>query len=91
MLGRTGMFLSNDPKDFKKGFAELNQKLVSIADGRYVLSYCSTKRKGSHKLEIEIETPGGRGEGLAQVQRRRLQPEPVLAQDASRCSKRSRR
>jgi hypothetical protein len=59
MLGRTGVFLSNDPKDFKKGFAELNQKLVSIADGRYVLSYCSTKKKGQHKLEIEIETPSG--------------------------------
>ena len=59
MLGRTGVFLSNDPKDFKKGFAELNEKLVSIADGRYVLSYCSTKKKGQHKLEIEIETPGG--------------------------------
>ena len=59
MLGRTGVFLSNDPKDFKKGFAELNEKLVSIADGRYVLSYCSTKKKGQHKLEIEIETPSG--------------------------------
>jgi hypothetical protein len=59
MLGKTGNFLSNDPKAFKKGFAEINQKLVSLADGRYVLSYCSTKRKGSHKLEIEIETPNG--------------------------------
>ena len=37
----------------------MNQKLVSLADGRYVLSYCSTKRKGSHKLEIEIDTPAG--------------------------------
>jgi hypothetical protein len=59
MLGRTGTFFSTDPKDFKKGFAEINQKLVSLADGRYVLSYCSTKRKGSHKLEIEIDTPAG--------------------------------
>jgi hypothetical protein len=59
MLGRTGVFLSNDPKDFKKGFAEINQKLVTVAEGRYVLSFCSTKRKGSHKLEIEVTTPGG--------------------------------
>jgi hypothetical protein len=59
MLGRTGTFISNDPRAFKKGFEEINQKLVSIADGRYVLSYCSTKRKGKHKLEIEIETPNG--------------------------------
>jgi len=59
MLGRTGVFLSNDPKAFKKGFEEVNQKMVSLADGRYVFSFCSTKRKGKHKLEIEIETPAG--------------------------------
>src|SRR4029078_12093545 len=59
MLGRTGTYLSNDPKAFKKGFEEINQKLVSLADGRYVFSFCSTKRKGSHKLEIQIETPNG--------------------------------
>jgi hypothetical protein len=61
MLGRTGTFLSNDPKAFKKGFEEINQKLVSLADGRYVLSYCPTKRKGSHKVEIEVDAPGGEG------------------------------
>jgi hypothetical protein len=60
MLARAGTFLSNDPRAFKKGFEEINQKLVSLADGRYVLSYCSTKRKGSsHKLEVEVETPNG--------------------------------
>ena len=59
MLGKTGVILSNDPRGFKKAFDEVNQKLVSLADGRYVLSYCSTKRKGSHKLEIEIDTPAG--------------------------------
>jgi hypothetical protein len=59
MLGRTGTYLSNDPKAFKKGFEEINQKLVSLADGRYVFSFCSTKRKGSHKLEIQIDTPTG--------------------------------
>ena len=59
MLGRTGSFISNDPRAFKKGFDEVNQKLVSLADGRYVFSFCSTKRKGSHKLEVEIETPAG--------------------------------
>jgi hypothetical protein len=60
MLARAGTYLSNDPRAFKKGFEEINQKLVSLADGRYVLSFCSTKRKGSsHKLEIEVETPVG--------------------------------
>jgi hypothetical protein len=59
MLGRTGTFLSNDPKAFKKGFDEINGKLVSLADGRYVLSFCSTKRKGKHKVEVAIDTPAG--------------------------------
>jgi hypothetical protein len=59
MLGKTGSILSNDPRGFKKAFEEMNQKLVSLADGRYVFSFCSTKRKGSHKLEIEIDTPAG--------------------------------
>ena len=59
MLGRTGVFLSTDPRGFKKGFEEINQKLVSLADGRYVFSFCSTKRKGSHKLEVQIDTPAG--------------------------------
>jgi von Willebrand factor type A domain len=59
MLGRTGSFISNDPRAFKKGFEEINQKMVSLADGRYVFSFCSTKRKGSHKLEVQIETPAG--------------------------------
>ncbi|HEY7375323.1 MAG TPA: VWA domain-containing protein [Polyangia bacterium] len=59
MLGRTGTFLSNDPKAFKKGFEEINSKLVSLADGRYVLSFCSTKRKGKHKVEVAIDTPTG--------------------------------
>jgi len=59
MLGRTGTFLSNDPKDYKKGFDEINKKLVSLADGSYVFSFCSTKRKGKHKLEIAIDTPSG--------------------------------
>jgi hypothetical protein len=59
MLGKTGSILSNDPRGFKKAFEEINQKLVSLADGKYVFSFCSTKRKGSHKLEIEIDTPGG--------------------------------
>ena len=59
MLGKTEAILSTDPRGFKKGFEEVNQKLVSLADGKYVFSFCSTKRKGSHKLEVEIETPNG--------------------------------
>src|SRR5204862_7368654 len=42
MLGRTGVFLSNDQPGRKKGFAELKQELVSLADRRYVWPYCPT-------------------------------------------------
>ena len=43
----------------KKGFDEVAKKLTSDVDGRYVFSYCSPKRKGDHKAEIEIVAPGG--------------------------------
>lgn len=60
-LGRTGIFLSNEPRDFKKGFDEIGQKMITIGEGRYVLSFCSTKKKGNHKLEIEVVAPNDSG------------------------------
>ena len=60
-IGKTGLFLSNEPRDFKKGFDEIGQKLITVAEGRYVLSFCSTKKKGSHKLEIEVVGPNDTG------------------------------
>ena len=60
-LGRSGTFLSNNPKAYKKGFEEIAQKLTADADGRYVFSYCSPKRKGNHKVEVEAVTPHDRG------------------------------
>jgi hypothetical protein len=61
-LGRSGgSFLSSNPKAFKEGFAEIGKKLTADADGRYVFSYCSPKRKGSHKVEVEAVTPKDRG------------------------------
>jgi len=58
-IGRNGVFLSSDLKSYKKGFDEVAKKLTSDVDGRYVFSYCSPKRKGDHKAEIEIVAPGG--------------------------------
>jgi hypothetical protein len=60
-LGRAGVFLSNDPKAFKTGFKEIAQKLTATTDGRYVFSYCSPKRRGTHKAEIEVVTSKARG------------------------------
>jgi hypothetical protein len=60
-LGRSGTFLSNNPQAFKKGFVEIAQKLTSTTDGRYVFSYCSPKRKGNHKVEVEAVTTKQRG------------------------------
>jgi hypothetical protein len=60
-LGRSGAFLSNNPQAFKKGFTEIAQKLTSTTDGRYVFSYCSPKRKGNHKVEVEAVTSKERG------------------------------
>jgi len=60
-LGRSGTYLSSNPKNYKDGFAEIGKKLTNDADGRYVFSYCSPKRKGSHKVEVEAVTPKDRG------------------------------
>jgi hypothetical protein len=54
--GRSGLYTSKQPKDTKKGFADIADKLEAGASNRYVLSYCSPKRKGDHKLEIVVET-----------------------------------
>src|SRR5262249_55863235 len=60
-LGRSGTFLSNNPKNYKEGFAEIGKKLTADADGRYVFSYCSPKRRGDHKVEVEAVTTHDRG------------------------------
>ena len=60
-IGRNGVFLSSNLKAYKKGFEEVSQKLTADTDGRYVFSYCSPKRKGDHKAEVEILAPVGQG------------------------------
>jgi hypothetical protein len=60
-IGHSGIFISNDPKVLKKGFDQVIAKLNSTSDGRYVLSYCSPKRKGAHEVKIEIAIPGDSG------------------------------
>jgi len=60
-LGRSGTYVSFNPKNFKEGFADIAKKLTADADGRYVFSYCSPKRRGSHRVEVEAVTPKDRG------------------------------
>jgi hypothetical protein len=60
-LGRSGTYLSNNPKNYKDGFAEIGKKLTADADGRYVFSYCSPKRRGDHRVEVEAVTSHDRG------------------------------
>jgi hypothetical protein len=66
-LGRSGAYVSFNPKNFKEGFDDIAKKLTADADGRYVFSYCSPKRRGSHRVDAE----GARSPHV-QVQRRRL-------------------
>jgi len=63
-LGRAGAFLSNDPKAFKAGFTDIAKKLTATTDGRYVFSYCSPKRRGTHKSEVEVVTSKARGRAM---------------------------
>ena len=65
--------LSDNPKEFKRGFEDAIKKLAGYSEGKYVFAYCSPKRRGSHKLEIEVVTSKENGRLHAEVQRRRLQ------------------
>jgi hypothetical protein len=55
-IARTDAFYSTDPKEMGTGFTHLSQHLSVAAEGHYLLSYCSPKRKGEHDLEIEVST-----------------------------------
>jgi hypothetical protein len=58
------VFLSNNPQAFKAGFQEIAQKLTATTDGRYVFSYCSPKRRGAHRAEVEVVTSKARGRAM---------------------------
>jgi hypothetical protein len=60
-IARTDAFYSTQSKDLRVGFTQLGKHLESASLGHYVLSYCSPKRKGEHKLEIEVVTETDRG------------------------------
>jgi hypothetical protein len=60
-IGHSGIFVSNDPKTFKKGFEQVTAKLAKVSDGRYIFSYCTPKRKGDHELQLEVAIPGDTG------------------------------
>jgi hypothetical protein len=55
-IARTDAFYSTSTGDLEVGFTHLSKHLEGGAAGQYLLSYCSPKRKGEHKLEIEIVT-----------------------------------
>jgi hypothetical protein len=55
-IARTDAFYSTDLKEMGTGFTHLSKHLAVVAEGHYLLSYCSPKRKGEHDLEIEIST-----------------------------------
>jgi hypothetical protein len=60
-IGHSGIFVSNDPKAYKKGFDQVTAKLAKASDGRYIFSYCTPKRKGDHELQLEVAVPGDTG------------------------------
>jgi hypothetical protein len=61
-LARTDAFYSNKTSELSIGFTQLGKHLEAVTAGRYLLSYCSPKRKGEHDIEVEVttETDSGR-------------------------------
>jgi hypothetical protein len=62
-IGKSGTFLTDDPRGYKKGFEEMTKKVAGKTEGRYIFSYCSTKRRGDHKLEVEVVAPKDKDKG----------------------------
>ena len=60
-IARTDAFYSTDLKELATGFTQLSKHLAVAAEGHYLLSYCSPKRKGEHELLIEISTEKDHG------------------------------
>jgi Glucokinase len=57
-MARGGIYVSKQPKDTAKGGTDIAHKIEGASGSHYVFSYCSPKRKGSHELEVEVETTG---------------------------------
>jgi len=55
-LARTDGFYSAKTSEVTIGFTQLGKHLESSTAGRYLLSYCSPRRKGEHDLEVEVTT-----------------------------------
>jgi hypothetical protein len=60
-IARTAGFYSSEPKDIAKGFTETIRRIEVASAGRYLISYCTPKRKGEHRLEIVVVTEGDSG------------------------------
>jgi hypothetical protein len=60
-IGKSGTFLTDDPRGYKKGFDEMTKKVAGKTEGRYLFSYCTTKRRGDHKMELEVVAPHDKG------------------------------
>lgn len=60
-LARGGFYFSLDPKDLTKAFTSIGKRMDDVAASHYVLSYCSTKKKGQQTLEVEVVAPKDTG------------------------------
>jgi hypothetical protein len=60
-IGRNGIFISNDPKVFRRGFDQVATKITTVGGGRYLFSYCTPKRRNEHLLKLEVDAAGNTG------------------------------
>ncbi len=60
-VGRNGTFMSKNPADIQRGFAEIGARIEGLSRRYYLLSYCSPARAGMHNVEIEAVKGGHRG------------------------------
>ncbi|GMH38238.1 hypothetical protein BSKO_06122 [Bryopsis sp. KO-2023] len=53
-IGKDAFVRVSDPSKLQEGFEKVSQNLLSVTQNRYVVEYCSPKRKGEHVLLIQL-------------------------------------
>jgi hypothetical protein len=61
-IGKTGYIRVEDTGAARAAFSELADLILRASQRQYLIRYCASARTGRHKLEVEVDSPEGRGE-----------------------------
>jgi hypothetical protein len=62
-MGKSGFELASETEELNQAFAQLGQRVLSLANRFYLVEYCSPKRGGHHELTVSVRIPLADGAG----------------------------